>query len=207
MKNQHLIFLAILLVLQVGLFGAPQKTAAEVLIAAEENASLRIQARQAAASKQLPTSLLLANGTFIEALAVEDGSPVYVIMPNPAHPFQSAETAFYQDLQHNYDVHNAKLTYAYRPKAPKLTGAKSTATDMLFIVESSNDFVIALDAATGDLINAQFFALGGGVLSTPIDINPPPPGAPLQFPIRRATLFRISIFPATFWAPSHRWAA
>ena len=98
------------------------------------------------------------------------------MMPDPAHPFQSTQALFYRDLQQNFKLQDAQLTYAYRPQTPGHSTLKSSNVDMLLVLESTNDFVMAFDAVSGDLLDAQFFALGGDTISTPVDINPTPWG-------------------------------
>jgi hypothetical protein len=159
----------------------PKMTFAELLYAAEQNSALKFQARDAASEQNLPWSIFIPNEVFIEALAVEKGNPVYSVIVDFINPYNGGYTAFYEEIISKYDLVKAKVNYGHGKIINETLGSpriieSPEAVSFLLFVESTNDKVWALDAVTGDVINASYIPPDAVNLSTPIQARLTPAG-------------------------------
>ncbi|NWF49962.1 MAG: T9SS type A sorting domain-containing protein [Ignavibacteriaceae bacterium] len=159
----------------------PKMTFAELLYAAEQNPALKFQARDAASEQNLPWSIFIPNEVFIEALAVEKGNPVYSVIVDFINPYNGGYTAFYEEIISKYDLVKAKVNYGHGRIINETLGSpriieSPEAVSFLLFVESTNDKVWALDAVTGDVINASYIPPDAVNLSTPIQARLTPAG-------------------------------
>lgn len=150
-------------------FARPDMELAQLLYLAETRPEIEAQAKQLARQNHLPISLQLADGTFMEALGVKDGQPLYAVMRNLAHPAIGGEVLNYQEIRSRFDLSAARLNYGAPATGAKKSSRTPVTGDLLMILESTNDQVMTFDPVTGDLVEMAFIPTPpAGVLSTPI---------------------------------------
>lgn len=147
----------------------PETELAQLLYLAETQPEIEAQAKQLALQNNLPISLQLSDGTFIEALGVKDGQPLYAVMRNLAHPAIGGEVLNFQEIRSRLDLSDARINYGASSTGAKKSARAPVAGDLLMVLESTNDQVMAFDPVTGDLVDIAFIPTPpAGVLSTPI---------------------------------------
>ena len=65
----------------------------ELMLSAERNPAQIIQARNLTAEQNIPHTIYLPQGIFIEAKDIENGQVVYTIINDLLHPFNGGEVA------------------------------------------------------------------------------------------------------------------
>ncbi|RPI18244.1 MAG: T9SS C-terminal target domain-containing protein [Ignavibacteriae bacterium] len=150
----------------------PSTSLENLLINAEINPQLLIDAQNLAISKQLPVRIYLPGIIIIQATGIENGEPVYAVMTNPAHPF-IGEALFFDELNTKYNLSSGKIDYGngnisdntggmFEPVlSPRLTN------NLLLVPDWTMDKVIAFDAVTGNIVDTNFVPSDPGHLSSP----------------------------------------
>lgn len=141
----------------------PSITYNDLLISTELNPSLRYEARALAAKLDLPLSIYLPQGIFIEALGVENNRPVYSLIENLAHPFEGGKAIFIEEVLSSYDLIEARVHYGDgRVSNPTLgystpsAGSGLREAEFLMIPDWTADKVMTFNVNNGDLIDANF---------------------------------------------------
>lgn len=152
----------------------PQISYYNLIINAEQNPDLRLKARELAAKMDLPISIYLPQGVFIEAIGIENNKPVYSIINNLVNPWENGEAAFADEVLNRYDlaearvhygngrVANPMLGYSYQPH-----GVKSEAVSLLLVPDGTADKVLAFDADNGNLVDLNFIPSNNPNMQTP----------------------------------------
>jgi len=151
----------------------------ELMLNAETDYSNVMLAREITGQRNIPHSIYLPEGVFIEAQGVENGEVVYAIFNNLAKPFNNGETAFFNEIESRFDLSSARFHFTKgETQNPKLgistnlgvnSNSDQLAVSLLMVPESTNDAVMAFDPMTGDLIDANFIPPDPTNLSTPIE--------------------------------------
>lgn len=151
----------------------------DIMIAAEENFSIVQEARNLAQMKDLPHSIYLPEGIFIEAKSVENNRVVYTIINDLVHPFNNGELVFWEEIISRFDLAQARIHWTNKPtQNPSLGYGTVTDPDelefsmaphLILVPESTNDAVIAFNYNDGSLVNIAFIPGGNANLGTPIE--------------------------------------
>jgi hypothetical protein len=141
----------------------PQISFEDLMINAELDYKNIIEAREAALMLQLPISIYLEEGIFIEAKAVENGKPVYAVIRNLLHPYENSDVMFYEEISATFNIENARINSGSGQIINPDLGFSQTNNTLeninanyLLVSESSNNSVMLLDFATGNLVMANF---------------------------------------------------
>ena len=150
-----------------------------LMISAEENFQNIAKARELTALQDIPHTIYLNEGVFIEARAVENGKVVYAVIHNIVDVYDGGFAAYWDQIFTQYDLSGARQHYANGETINPKVGypghyeenelTRELAPTFLMIPESTNDRVMSFNVATGDLINANFIPADPTNLSTPID--------------------------------------
>jgi hypothetical protein len=146
----------------------------ELMISAEKDFSIVQEARKLAESYDLPHTIYLPQGIFIEAKGVENNQVVYTIINDLLHPFNRGEVAFWEEVDARFDLSEARIHWFNKPtQNPKLgynfTEQQNMAVSFIMVLESTNDAVMTFNYNDGSLINPAFIPGGNPNLSTPIE--------------------------------------
>lgn len=144
-------------------------TLAELLLTKETNPRTVLEARQAARRMGLPISLYFSQGVIVEVLATENGTPVYGVMTNMAHPLDGGFTATYEEVVRLYDLSQA-IDLSRGPYLVEGTIASSRAAGsagLLLVPDWTADKVLAFDPASGNLVDTAFIPSTPGPLASP----------------------------------------
>lgn len=146
----------------------------ELVIKAEQNPKIGFEAKQLAEKLGLPLSIYLPEGIFIEALAIENGKPVYSLVTNLLHPFENGQAVFFDEVFANYDLSKARVNYGKgnitNPTLGYPASSSSLNTDavsFLMIPDWTADKVMSFSVVNGDLINANFIPSNNPNLQSP----------------------------------------
>lgn len=152
----------------------PQISYSNLIINAEQNPDLRLKARELAAKLDLPISIYLPQGVFIEAIGIENNKPVYSIINNLVNPWENGEAAFADEVLNRYDLTEARvhygngkvvnpmLGYSYQPH-----GVISKAVSLLLVPDWTADKVLAFNADNGNLVDTAFIPRNNPNLQSP----------------------------------------
>jgi hypothetical protein len=179
--NIFKVFLVLLIALPAFAQDKPSIGFEELLVSAEEDARIIADARKLTAIEDIPHTIFLPEGIFIEAKGIEDGNVVYAIFNDLVDIYNNSESAFWEEIQNRYDLNNARLHYVNRPtQNPQLgyyeiNGGTESLTIMLMVTNWTTDGVSTLDATTGDMLNSSFIADATN-LSSPKEANLAPWG-------------------------------
>jgi hypothetical protein len=174
--NIFKVFLVILITLPAFAQERPSIGFEEVLVSAEEDARIIADARKLTAMEDIPHTIFLPEGIFIEAKGIEDGKVVYAIYNDLIDIYNNGESAFWEEIQNRYNLSNARLHYVNRPTQnpslgmPDVIEGNAMLTTMLMVTNWTDDGVSTLDAITGDMLNSSFIADATN-LSSPKEAN------------------------------------
>src|SRR5690606_33219023 len=90
----------------------PEISFEALMLNAEQNYKYIKEARELTIEQEVPFSIYLEEGIFIEAKAVEDGKPVYAVIRNFQHPQENSDVMFYNDIVSSFNLDNARLSYS-----------------------------------------------------------------------------------------------
>ena len=146
----------------------------ELMISAEKDFHQVLEARKLAEIYNLPHTIYLPEGVFIEAKSVENNQVVYSITNDLLHPFNRGEVAFWEEVGARFDLSEARIHWSNKPtQNPKLgynfTEQQNMAVSFVMVLESTNDAVMTFNYNDGSLINPAFIPGGNPNLSTPIE--------------------------------------
>jgi hypothetical protein len=148
----------------------PQISFENLMINAELDFKNIIEARDACLTLEIPFSIYLEEGIFIEAIGVENEKPVYSVIRDLLHPFKMGDVMYYEEIETSYNIEGARINYGngitINPDAGLSTlnsNLESTLINYLFISESSNNSVMLLDFNNGDLIDLAFIPPQGNL--------------------------------------------
>jgi hypothetical protein len=146
----------------------------ELMISAEKDFTKVLEARKLAETYDLPHTIYLSEGIFIEAKGVENNQVVYSIINDMLHPFNRGEVAFWEEVDARFDLSEARVHWSNKPtKNPKLgynfAEQENMAVSFVIGPESTNDAVMSFNYNDGSLISAAFIPGGNPNLSTPIE--------------------------------------
>ena len=177
MKLTSLLLSLLLLLVSVSVFSQDKPTISfnDLTISAEGDFHSITAARELAASQDLPYTVYLPEGIFIEAKGVENNRVVYSIIKDLRNIYNGGETAFWEEISSRYDLSTARIHWANRPTQNPDLGynffdvSGTLAANFLMVMESTNDALMTFNADDGSLINAAYFPGGDSNLSTPIE--------------------------------------
>ena len=146
----------------------------DLMISAEEDFQIVMDARKLAELYDLPHTIYLPEGVFIEAKGVENNHVVYTIINDMRHPFNNGEVAYWEEILSRYDLTSARIHWANKPvQNPELgyeiTLPENPVASFVMALESTNDAVMTFNYNDGSLINPAFIPGGNPNLSTPIE--------------------------------------
>ena len=182
--NSKLLLIAFCILFFAGSFAQnkPQITFEELIARAEENPQFLIDARNLTAQYDIPHTIYLPEGIFIQAMGIENDKVVYAIYNNIVDIYNNGETAYWNEITNRYDLTKARVHNSNKPTLnPTLgypspgTGYSGFAMQMLMVPDWTNDAVATLNNVTGDLMNASFI-LDPTNLSSPKEANLAPWG-------------------------------
>jgi hypothetical protein len=182
MKLSKLFILFFTLVLVVGVYAQhrPVIGFGELIVSSEENVQMIKDARLLTAQLDIPHSIYLPNGVFIEAKCVENEEVVYVIYNDLINIYNNGETAFWEEISNRFDLSKSRQHFVNRPTINPSLGFPEEQDNpalsvMLLITDWTSDGVLTFDATTGDLLNASFI-VDPTNLSSPKEANLAPWG-------------------------------
>lgn len=145
----------------------------------EEDYSMVTEARQLTAQLNIPHTIYLPEGIFIEARGIENSRVVYAVMNDIVDIYNGAETLFWEEIVSRYDLSNARQHFlnhntinpnvGFPDRTGEINEADGFAATYLICPESTGDEVMSFNPETGALINAGFVPSDPTNLSTPIN--------------------------------------
>jgi hypothetical protein len=180
-KNKpFIILLALLIAFPIFAQEIPQIGFAELMELSEEDFNMVHNAKKLTTLQNIPHTIYIEEGVFIEARGVENGKVVYAIYNNLVNIYDNGETAFWEEINSRYDLSNARLHYVIHPTLNPTLGFpeqqdNQLLTKMLLVTDWTSNGVMTFDATTGDLLNASFI-VDPTNLSSPKEANLAPWG-------------------------------
>ena len=152
----------------------PKATFDELMILAEQDFQAVADARKLAAMYDLPHTIYLQEGIFIEAKGIENDQVVYTIINNIQKPFDNGEVAFWHEISERYDFTNARIHWSNRPTQNpglgyEITPQENPVPSLLMVPQSTTDAVMAFNYNDGSLVDTAFIPADGANLSTPVE--------------------------------------
>ena len=180
MKIIKLCFLVLFMVTAVTAQDKPKISFEDLMISAEQDSRIIYDARELAASLDLPHTIYLPGGIFIEAKGLENNRVVYSIISDLRHPFNNGEVAFWEEVSSRFDLSKARIHWSDKPTQNPTLGfpkpkENPLLTEMILVPDWTSDGVLTFDATTGDLLN-QNFIIDPTNLSSPKEANLAPWG-------------------------------
>ncbi|MEJ5261841.1 MAG: T9SS type A sorting domain-containing protein [Ignavibacterium sp.] len=135
----------------------------ELMRITEENPQMILDAREKTSLLQIPHSVYIPEGIFIEARAVQNNKVLYAVIKDMLNIYKNAEVLTWEQIQAKYELSNARIHYVKQPTINPTLGYNvsvrpegTTTSQYLLIPDWTADAVMLFDAATGDLLNASF---------------------------------------------------
>lgn len=158
----------------------PRVSFEDLMIAAEQDYQIVIDARKLAEGYNLPHTIYLPEGIFIEAKGIENNQVVYTIINNIQRPFDNGEVVYWQEISSRFDLTSARIHWTNKPTQNPTLGfpdphENPLLTEMLLVTDWTSDGVMTFDATTGDLLN-QSFIVDPTNLTSPKEANLAPWG-------------------------------
>jgi hypothetical protein len=144
------------------------------MISAEEDFQNVLEARKLTEFQNIPHTIYLKEGIFIEAKGVEKNQVIFSIINDISSPFENGEVAFWNEIESRFNLADARVHWVSKPTQNpdvgyNITQPENPVASFLMVPESSNDAVMSFDANTGALINPSFIPSDPTNLSTPIE--------------------------------------
>ena len=176
MKSNKLFWLLLSFLMSVSIFGQtkPQIGLQELMISAEQDFQIVVEARKLAENYDIPHTIYLPEGIFIEAKGVENNNVVYTIINDLLHPFNNGEVAFWEEIEARFDLSKARIHWTKKPTQNpnlgyNLSEQENPVPSFVMVLESTNDAVMTFNYNDGTLIETAFIPGGNPNLSTPIE--------------------------------------
>jgi hypothetical protein len=151
----------------------------DLIIAAEENFAFVRDARKLAQASDLPHSIYLPEGIFIEAKGIENNRVVYSVINDLQDIYNNGEVVFWEEVAARFNLSEARVHWTGKATQNPLLGYKfasdpaitpqEVAPTLVLVPESTNDAVMAFDYNDGSLIDIAFVPGGNPNLGTPIE--------------------------------------
>jgi hypothetical protein len=146
----------------------------QLMITAEENPSVVMNARAEAIRQNLPVSIMTTDNLIADVKSLENGAPVYSVITNFADIYNGGYTAFFYELRSRIDLSKARIDYG-NGRITDNTGGRFDLkfgdsrgiVSYLMIPDITQDRVYFFNAANGDLIDTAFIPQSRPQLSTP----------------------------------------
>jgi hypothetical protein len=182
MKAYQLFILIFSLIFTLSAFGQETPTISfeDIMISAEEDFQKIVEARELTALQNIPHTIYLPEGIFIEARGIEDGKVVYAVYNDLVNIYSNGETAFWEEINNRYDLGKARLHFVNHPTINPTLGLPKPQENpflnvMLLVPNWTNDGVSTFDATTGEILNLTFI-VDPTNLSSPKEANLAPWG-------------------------------
>ena len=176
MKSVKIFSLCFLLVFTASIFGQykPQTSFENLMISAEKDFQQVVEARKLAETYNLPHTIYLPEGVFIEAKGIENNQVVYSIVNDLLHPFNNGEVAFWEEIDARFDLAEARVHWSNKPTQNPTLGYNFThqnnpVISFIMVLESTNNRVMALNYTDGSLIDANYIVISGDTVTTPVE--------------------------------------
>jgi hypothetical protein len=151
----------------------------DLIVAAEENPVLVQEARRLAQVSDLPHSIYLPEGVFIEAKSIENNRVVYSVINDLQDIYNNGDVVFWEEVAARFNLSEARVHWTGKATQNPLLGYKfasdpaitpqEVAPTLVLVPESTNDAVMAFDYNDGSLIDIAFVPGGNPNLGTPIE--------------------------------------
>ena len=174
-----IILLALLIAFPIFAQERPQIGFADLMELSEEDYNMVVEARGLTALQNIPYTVYLKEGVFVEARSIENGKVVYSVIQNILDVYDGGFTAFWDQINSQYDLSGARQHFVNGETINPAVGYpteydeggtnRELAPTFLMIPESTNDRVMSFSVTNGDLINADFIPSDPTNLATPID--------------------------------------
>jgi hypothetical protein len=165
MKKMFLFFFFAILLLSIPTIHPQGNSFENLLIQKELNPQNYFEAKQSAIIQGLPVSIKLTDGILIDVLKEENGTLLYSVIKNQAHPFTDGEVLTFNQVSGRYDLSNADINWGTQSEVSNRQDGLGT--QLLLITDWTNDNVLSFDPVTGDLVNANYIPSSPGVLASP----------------------------------------
>ena len=182
MKAFKLFILFFTLVFVVCVYAQPRPVIGfeELIVSSEEDVQMIRDARLLTSQLDIPHTIYLPEGVFIEAKCVENEKVVYAIYNDLINIYNNGETAFWEEISNRFDLSKSRQHFVNRPTINPALGFPEEQDNpalsvMLLITDWTSDGVLTFDATTGDLLNASFI-VDPTNLSSPKEANLAPWG-------------------------------
>ena len=156
------------------LSAAPKINFTDLMVSAEYDNSIRLEAMELASSKSLPVTILCPKGMIIDAKGIESGKVVYAVISDPENIFNNGYTAFYEDIVSAIDLSSSKIIYAGGRSVDNSKGSFSYELnpelglgDYLMVTDWTYDRVYLFSKLNGDLLDTAFLPSSPGILASP----------------------------------------
>ena len=147
---------------------------ANLIIQAEKNPTIRIEAENLAISKGLPCEIYIKDAAYITAIASDNGRVIYSVITDFHNPYNGGRCSYYEDIARSFDLSKARITYGNGTvdnTGEKLNISKRKSLSKLYLLPCSTisrRSVFAFDFNTGDLVDTAFIPYSGPtILQTP----------------------------------------
>ncbi|MFO7525244.1 MAG: T9SS type A sorting domain-containing protein [Ignavibacteriaceae bacterium] len=141
----------------------PQISFEDLMLNAELDYKNILAARDASLNLAIPVSIYLEEGIFIESKGVENNKPVYAVVRDLLNPYNNSDVMFYEEVASTFNIENARINSGSGQIINPDLGFSQTNNTLeninanyLLVSESSNNSVMLLDFATGDLVMPDF---------------------------------------------------
>ena len=146
----------------------------QLMINAEENPSVVMNARAEAVRQNLPVSIMTADNVIAEVKSLESGIPVYAVITDIADIYNGSYTAFYYELRSRIDLTRARIDYGNGNVTDNTgghfdlkLGDNSGISTVLLITDWTADRVYMFNSSNGDLIDTAFIPRSSPLLQSP----------------------------------------
>ncbi len=144
----------------------------ELMRITEQNPDMIFEAREITSQLDIPHSIYLPQGIFMEARAIQNDRVVFAVINNLLDIYDNAEVLTWQQIQSRFDLSSARLNYVKKatqnPELGYNVSARpegTTGSKYLLIPDWTADKVLKLDPNTGNLIDANFIVAPGPLQS------------------------------------------
>ena len=178
--NSLVFFLSLFIAFPIFAQDNPQIGFIDLIELSEEDYNMVVEARELTALQNIPHTIYLEQGVFIEARGVENGKVVYAIYNDLVNIYNNSKTAFWEEINSRYDLNNARLHFVNHPTQNPILGFPEKQEDqlltkMLMITDWTSDGVMTFDETTGDILSTSFI-VDPTNLSSPKEANLAPWG-------------------------------
>lgn len=174
MKKCSIILALMFFTIISNIYSSPKISFKDLLELSETNPNLITEARSLAINQNLPVNILTTSRVMIDAKIIEDGKVVYAVFTSLTDIYNGGYAVYAEDISSLYSYYSSRIDYGAGRIVDNTGGMydpvvnhRSVGDRYLMLTDWTADKVYLFNAASGDLVDADFIPTTNPQLQSP----------------------------------------